>query len=732
MLAMDNSKKTKIFGRVGPRFRFIPRLIQILMDISFTAYAALNGFHRPYGKKIRDLNKEFKSRLKTGETLYLVGIGPASHNSGVALVEVSKENGIKVLSNDEEERFSSIKHCDQYPKHSIDELKRRLQALNLHSKDIFAFLASWDYVAMPGFCLRHAVEHFPRSMMLNIVDASPDFNIKHSLRALQAPKKLAKQLGLKKAPIIGMTHHDNHAYFSFAVSPFANSDKPTMISVIDGFGDSGAISLYKVENHTLKCIHANDSMVDSLGLLYCIISSTQGGWTPLSSEGRYMGAAAWGNSSRLTNPFYKRLRQLLYFGDNGNIQLNRSMAKWHLNGMLQPYSKELKDILGEPIAFNKMWGPDAVLNVDNIKHSPITTERVDKAAALQLVFEDALFHIVEHLIEQSSGADQLVLTGGTALNCVANMHLMEHFNEEYYSRYYNKNTKLKLWIPPAPGDAGAVMGAPFNFAMRNGAKSSGSLSSPFICGVAPETSQIKSIILNTKEVVYSHLGNINESYDSLLKIADFMAYIVADDGIIGIYQGPAETGNRALGHRSILSNPCNKDTLDILNSRVKNRERVRPLAPMVTEKSAYDLFKMAEGASADNYNAYDYMVLTVPAKKETRKQIPAVVHHDGTCRIQIVREENNALIYHYLQAMGKRTGCEVSVNTSLNVGSPIVQTPDQAVEVLFRAKALDGLIMVGDDGETYAVWSEKNNNPMSASRLPSWYCKFFKKSFNQT
>ena len=134
----------------------------------------------------------------------------------------------------------------------------------------------------------------------------------------RTPKILAKQLGLsERVPVITMPHHDNHAWFSYAASPFADDNEPVAIAVLDGTGDLGSVSLYVVKSGAMERLYGNDSMFDSLGAFYSVISSTQGGWTWLSSEGRYMGAAAWGDMDRASNPYYARLRQVLHFGDGG-------------------------------------------------------------------------------------------------------------------------------------------------------------------------------------------------------------------------------------------------------------------------------------------------------------------------------------------------------------------------------------------------------------------------------
>ncbi len=185
--------------------------------------------------------------------------------------------------------------------------------------------------------------------------------------------------------------------------------------------------------------------------------------------------------------------------------------------------------------------------------------------------------------------------------------------------------------------------------------------------------------------------------------ADFMAYMTSQDAIFALYQGAAETGPRALGHRSILANPCNPRTRENLNAQVKYREAIRPLAPMATLEAAQQFFQLSDGASDDDYNAYNYMVLTAHAKPEAHARIPSVVHADGTGRLQIVREATDPLTYAYLKALGRRIGVEVAVNTSFNVAGPIAQTPAQALDTLKRSKGLDAVLMFADEGPVFAA-----------------------------
>lgn len=676
-------------------------------------YRTVHGLFGSYTLQSRYAQERLASlreKIARKERAFLVGFAPAGHNTGVSLVEIDTDGRIRVHSNDEEERYASIKHCWDYPVRTIEVLTRRLRDLDVKPEEIHAWLGTWNYPAVSPFGWNLIFQELPTSLPLCRPDAIPEWPFwTQDFRLCGSPRRLQKLLNLpRRQPVISMRHHDNHAALAYAQSPFNQSTDPVMITVLDGFGDDGAMTTYLVRDQKMQMLHSNHSISDSLGVFYSVISSTQGGWTTLSSEGRFMGAVAWGDNDRLTNPFYRGLRELLHFGPEGRILVNRAMANWHNWGEIRPYKRALKELLGEPIPHDKMWNPDSVLKVEDVEHSPITKRRVDIAAACQLVFEDGIFHLVDHLI-RTTGSDKLVMSGGTALNCLANMKLLERYDEAWYQRNLGKKTRLHLWVPPIPGDAGVPPGSPMMFALLAGAKPGESMQHAFYCGLPPTTSEIDDALATESDVGHERLENVS-SPGGLQSVVDFMAEVISRDGVLGLFQGSAETGPRALGHRSILANPCNPKTLENINSRVKFREPIRPLAPMVTLEAAKTYFHLSDGASSDNYNAYNYMVLTVMAKPIAHERIPAVVHKDNTARIQIVRE-SDPVTYGYLKAMGRRLGVEVSVNTSLNVGSPIVQTPLQALQAMKRAKAMTGMIMIGADGEARLAWHTKNPHP---------------------
>ncbi len=702
--------------RIGPRHPWLGRLAYRLVLPVFERFCARRNIHRLGGAFATGRLKALREKLDRGETLYLGGIcASGTHNSGVALIEVSRAAGPKLICNNEEERFSGERHTTKFPDRSIDELVAMLRRAKLSPERIDAWFSAWDNVAFIAMIARAVMEEAPASFSLPRTAELPAMNVRSLDKGVRMARALGQRLGCP-APVIAIAHHDNHAWFSFAVSPFANGDRPVMIAAVDGFGDRGAISTYVCENGAMRELYCNDSLWDSLGVFYAVISSTQGGWTLLSSEGRYMGAAAWGNYDRKANPFYEPLRQILKLAPNGEVFVNRDLANWPRD-FRRPYTAELVRILGEPIALKDMWNPDAVLRVEDIRHKEDTQERLDKAAATQMVFEDALIHIVDHLI-RVTGSDRLVLTGGTALNAVGTMRLLEHFDESFYRREFGRRTRLHVWVPPTPNDAGVAMGAAFMGAYLVGAGIGAPLAHAFYCGTAPSDAAIRDALAGAADVAWTPIGEVG-SAQGREAVADLIAYVTAQDGIIALYQGAGETGPRALGHRSIFANPRNPQTREHLNARVKYREAIRPLAPMVTREAALKFFELSPGAADADYNAYNYMVLTARAKPQARSRIPAVIHADGTGRLQIVRQETDPLTYAYLKALGRRNGEEVAVNTSFNVAGPIAQTPAQAVETLRRSKGMDAVVLIAEEGQAYAMW-----RPGGDERFPRWYSEW--------
>jgi carbamoyltransferase len=194
------------------------------------------------------------------------------HNSGVALVEASRERGIRLICNHEEERFSGEKHSTEYPRNALDSLVKTAEHLGIAPDWIAAWLGTFDYATFGSTLIRILFEELPGSLgSLLRLNKIPAFNLRRSIESVWAAHTLGQQLGAGgPIPIIGMPHHENQAWFSFSVSPFARSKTPVIITVLDGMGDLGAISLYLAEHGTIRTLRCNCSTFDSLGISYIV------------------------------------------------------------------------------------------------------------------------------------------------------------------------------------------------------------------------------------------------------------------------------------------------------------------------------------------------------------------------------------------------------------------------------------------------------------------------------
>jgi carbamoyltransferase len=276
-----------------------------------------------------------------------------------------------------------------------------------------------------------------------------------------------------------------------------------------------------------------------------------------------------------------------------------------------------------------------------------TQDHADLAASVQQRLEEVLLELAHWLHEQTGGS-ALALAGGVALNCVANTRL---FADSPYDA---------VWVQPAAGDAGTALGGALHVA-----RSEGDLTRPMPgadLGRGWSDDDIEAW-LTTARVLYERPADVAEA----------VAECLAENGVVAWFQGRSEYGPRALGHRSLLAHPGHERNLERLND-VKGREQFRPVAPMVRAERARDIFTRGPLPSP-------YMLFVHDVAQEWRDRIPAVVHVDGTARVQTVDEESEPLVARMLAAFEARTGLPVVINTSLNTaGRPMVDDPRDALE----------------------------------------------------
>ena len=287
----------------------------------------------------------------------------------------------------------------------------------------------------------------------------------------------------------------------------------------------------------------------------------------------------------------------------------------------------------------------AALAPPRAKDEPWTRDHADLAASAQAVLEEVLLELV-HWLHGEAGGDTLTMAGGVALNCVAN------------SKIAARGPYGNVWVQPAAGDAGTALGGALHLAANDGTPQ------PM---PGPDLGRGWS-----EEELRAWLERAAVPYERPGDIAETVAEELARDGIVAWFEGRSEYGPRALGHRSLLAHPGRAENLERLN-HVKGREEFRPVAPMVAADRAHELFAGPLPSP--------YMLFVHEVADEWRERIPAVVHVDGTARIQTVDERDEPLVARMLAAFERRTGLPVVVNTSLNTaGRPMVDDPRDALE----------------------------------------------------
>ena len=283
-------------------------------------------------------------------------------------------------------------------------------------------------------------------------------------------------------------------------------------------------------------------------------------------------------------------------------------------------------------------------------------DHADLAASVQLVVEETILDLARWLREQT-GCDRIALAGGVALNCVAN------------TRLHAEGPYDQVWVQPAAGDAGTALGAALHVA---GPK-------------APWPGPVLGSAWSDAEIE-AELTRARVPFEKPGDVAVEAARVLADNGLIAWFQGPSEYGPRALGHRSLLGDPRDPANVERLN-HVKGREEFRPVAPMVLEERAADIFSRGPLPSP-------YMLFVHDVAPEWRDRIPAVVHVDGTARVQTVSDDAEPLTARMLRTFESLTGVPIVVNTSLNTaGRPMVDSPHDALE-LFGSAPVD-LLAIG-------------------------------------
>ncbi|HET9947377.1 MAG TPA: carbamoyltransferase [Longimicrobiales bacterium] len=579
---------------------------------------------------------------------FILGISAFYHDSAACLLRDGE-----IVAAAQEERFTRKKGDADFPRHAVDYC---LRAGGIGVSDL-AYVGFYD---KPLLKFERILETYlgvvPRGFRQFLM-AGPVW-MKEKLFLERA---IRDGLAGYEGEILYAEHHESHAASAFFPSPF----REAAILTMDGVGEWATAAWGVGADHDIE-LRKELRWPDSLGLLYSAFTYYTG-FKVNSGEYKVMGLAPYGE------PKYVQtiLEHLVDLKEDGSFRLN------------QKYFGYLTGLTMTNEAFSELFG-----GPPREPESKLTQREMDLARSIQDVCEEIMLRMTR-TVHRETGLDRLCLAGGVALNCVGN------------GRILREGPFRELWIQPASGDAGGALGVAQLIwhrhlgkprtadGVRDGQKGS---------YLGPEFSPEEI------EAFLKSCGAVYERVDGPER-ARRVACILAEEKVVGWFNGRMEFGPRALGNRSILGDARSPRMQAQMNLKIKFREGFRPFAPSVLRERVHEYFEM----DCDS----PYMLLVAPVKKERqipmseaqgklwgidklnvpRSDIPAVTHIDYSARVQTVSRDTNPDYYDLIKAFEEETGCAVIVNTSFNVrGEPIVCTPQDAYRCFMRTH-IDYLVL---------------------------------------
>ncbi len=582
----------------------------------------------------------------------ILGLSAFYHDSAAALLVDGR-----VVAAAQEERFTRRKHDHQFPARAVEFCLQRaglsggeLDYVGFYDKPLTKFerlLETYVGFAPQGY------RSFRKAMPLWLK------------QKLHVPREIQRGVpGLRPGRrFVYADHHQSHAASAFFPSPFEEA----AILTIDGVGEWSTACIGVGRGHRIELIDEL-RFPHSLGLLYSAFTYYTG-FRVNSGEYKLMGLAPYGE------PTYRDLilERLIDLKPDGSFRLNLEYFNY-CQGLTMTSRK-----------FDRLFG-----GPPRRPESPLTRREMDLAASIQDVTEDIMLRMARTAHDKTR-QKQLVMAGGVALNCVGN------------GRIVREGPFDELWIQPAAGDAGGALGVAWfiwHQLLERPRKTllpdaqQGSL-------LGPDFSDAEiAALLRREQAVFSTCQSDGE-------LCDLVAASIANEQVVGWFQGRMEFGPRALGARSILGDARSNRLQSVMNLKIKFRESFRPFAPIVLAERVAEYFEMPAGASSP------YMLLVAPVReclrvtaasgdqpamgferlKQRRSSLPAITHVDNSARIQTVDQQRNPLLHQLLTAFHRQTGCAVMINTSFNVRSePIVRSPEDAWRC-FLATDMDMLVM---------------------------------------
>ncbi len=596
---------------------------------------------------------------------YILGISAYYHDSAAAIIMDGE-----IIAAAQEERFSRVKHDPRFPVNAINYC---LEEAFIEASDIDA-VVFYDHPFL-------TFDRITKNCAFAGESSYPVFNsaIKSMMGIkIWVEKHVCKTIGSagKLGKIIFAGHHMSHAASSYYPSPYNNA----AILSLDGVGEWSTTTIAKGDGNKIELLQ-EINYPNSLGLLYSAFTYYCG-FKVNSGEYKLMGLAPYGNPTYVKEIY----DHLIDVKDDGSYRLNMEYFGYLDTGKTTSAK------------FHELFGGDP-----RQPESAITRKEMDLAASIQVVTEEIVIKIARHA-QKLTGSENLCLSGGVALNCVANGKLLK------------ENIFKNIWIQPAAGDAGGALGACYvaEYMHFGGTKKTGDNKNDFQMGsyLGPKFSEQEiEAYLDRNRYPY-HKMEYTEKNKTLAREMD-------NGKIVGFFAGRMEFGPRSLGGRSIIGDPRNPGMQSKMNLKIKYRESFRPFAPAVLREDVNKYFDLDTDSP--------YMLLVAPVQHSIRKPVeplagasvddmipvinqirsdlPSITHVDFSARIQTVHTETNKAFYDLLAEFKAQTGCSVVINTSFNVrGEPIVCSPKDAY-LCFMRTDIDVLAL-----ENYLLFKEEQPN----------------------
>jgi carbamoyltransferase len=468
---------------------------------------------------------------------------------------------------------------------------------------------------------------------------------------------LERELGGRfRGGLIPVEHHLAHLGSTYLASPFGEA----VVVSVDGFGDF-ASAAWGVGRGEAVDVDERVYFPHSLGIFYQALTQYLG-FPSYGDEYKVMGLAPYGEPR-----FLAQMREIVRLRDDGTFELDLRFFR-HATEKVDYEWDGGSPVVGELFtpALADLLGPARKPD------DPLEQRHRDIARSAQAMYEEAFFHLLEHL-HAKYRIDNLCLAGGCAMNSVAN------------GKVYARSPFRRLYVQSAAGDAGGAIGAALVAARRLDKAPAGRR---FVMDHAYWGPEFDDAAVGA--VLEASRGEVDAQQCRVERVADEASLLartataIADGKVVGWFQGRMEWGPRALGNRSIVCDPRRADMKDVLNLKIKRRESFRPFAPSILREAVPDWFEVDDDVP--------FMMQVYPIRAEKRPLIPAVTHVDGSGRLQTVKRDANPRYYDLIARFRDLTGVPMVLNTSFNENEPVVCKPEEALDCFLRTK-MDVLVV---------------------------------------